>query len=306
MVLDKLINMVKLGRLIGHAAILVYALGALFAIVVGASFDVAKFVIGYVILFTAILAAIYTNNYNDVEIDRHSKHTFFSGGSSILVDHPELIKTTRYVAITLYGISILLSFVFVTMFSYSFTLFLYIMFGIFLGWCYTSPPLRLVYRGFGEFTTMIGAGFIIPGFGYFILRGTIDAPFVVFSIPLMLFGLSLSLYLELPDKNADTNGQKRTFVVRRGEHLGFILGLLSTILVICCFVIFAAGPFLTVPLNFWLIALFCVLPIIVGWWSLRNYSMDATKLAPIVFRAITCIFLFYILLDIYLIYVVVI
>ncbi len=304
MVLDRVINIVKLGRLIGHAAFLVYVLGALFAVVVGASFDVVKFIIGYVILFISILAAIYTNNYNDVEIDRYSRHTFFSGGSSILIDHPELINTTRYVATTLYGISILLSFVFVILFSYPLALFLYVLFGVFLGWCYTSPPLKLVYRGFGEFITMIGAGFLIPGFGYFIVRGTIDAPFVLFSIPLMLFGLSISLYLELPDKNADSTGQKRTFVVRRGEHLGFFLGLLSVFLVICCFVIFAIVPLLVVPLNFWLIALFCVLPIIVSGWGLMKYSADSTKLASIVFRAVTCIFLVYIFLDVYLAYII--
>jgi len=301
-VLDKFVNIVKLGRFIAHAAILVYILGALFAVVVGASFDVVKFVVGYVILFTGVLAAIYTNNYNDVAIDTHSMHTFFSGGSSILIDHPELMNTARHLATALFGISILLGFVAMLAFSYPVSFFIYVVIGNFLGWCYTSPPFRLVYRGFGELLTMVGAGFIMPGLAYFMLRGTIDVRFVVFSIPLMIFGFTISLYLELPDKKADTIGRKLTFVVRRGERLGFLLGILSVCLVICCYVLFAFFPLLDIPLNFWLIALFSILPILVGIWSFVKYSADPTKLVPIVFRTVTCVFLFYILLDVYLAY----
>jgi 1,4-dihydroxy-2-naphthoate octaprenyltransferase len=304
LVLDKFINIVKLGRFIAHAVILVYVLGALFAVAVGASFDVLKFIIGYVILFTGVLAAVYTNNYNDVAIDRYAMHTFFSGGSSILIDHPELMKTARHVAIALYGTSILLGFLFMIVFSYPISFFIYVVFGNFLGWCYTSPPLRLIYHGFGELTTMIGAGFIIPGLAYFLLRGTIDTPFLLFSIPLMLFGLTVSLYLELPDKNVDSLGQKRTFVVRRGEHFGFLLGLLSTCLVIFCYVFFGLYPILKISLNFWLIALFAILPLIVGVWSVLKYSSNSTKIMPIVFRTVTCVFLFYILLDSYLAYII--
>lgn len=304
MVFDNFINIVKLGRLIAHAAILVYLLGALFAVVVGASFDVVKFIVGYMILFTGVLAAIYTNNYNDVEIDRYATHTFFSGGSNILIDHPELMKTTKYVAIGLYGISILLGFLFMVVFSYSVTFFIYVLLGNFLGWCYTSPPIKLVYRGFGELTTMIGAGFIIPGFAYFLIRGTIDAPFVLFSVPLMLLCFTLSLYLELPDRNADRIGQKYTLIVRRSERFGFRLGLISTCLVILSFVFFAVFPILTVPLNFWLMSIFSVLPVAVGGWSLMKYYADSTKIVPIIFRTVVYIFLVFILLDVYFVYVI--
>jgi 1,4-dihydroxy-2-naphthoate octaprenyltransferase len=305
-VLDNVIRIVKLGRFIAHAVILVYLLGTLFAVLVGASFDVVKFIVGYVILFTGVLAAVYTNNYNDVAIDRHAIHTFFSGGSSILIDHPELMKTTRYVALGLYGLSIFLGFLFVVVFSYPVTFFIYVLLGNFLGWCYTSPPIKLVYRGFGELATMLGAGFIIPGFAYFIIRGTIDAPFVLFSIPFMLLCFALSLYLELPDRNADRIGHKHTLVVRRSEHLGFLLGFTTTCLVIFYFVFLAVFPILAVPLNFWLITIFFGLPVVVGGWSLMKYSTDPTKIAPIVLRAVTSIFLVFILLDVYFVYVILI
>jgi 1,4-dihydroxy-2-naphthoate octaprenyltransferase len=301
--LDTFVSIVKLGRLIPHAVILVYVLGTLLAVVVGASFDIMKFLVGYVILLTGVLAAVYTNNYNDVATDRNATHTFFSGGSSILIDHPELMNITRYVAVSLYGVSILLGFLFTVVFSYPVTFFIYIVVGNVLGWCYTSPPVQLVYHGFGEMTTAIGAGFVIPGFAYYLMRGTIDAPFVFFSIPLMLFGFAISLYLELPDRDADRAGHKRTLVVRRGEHLGFLLGFTSACLLSFCFVFFALFPLFTVPFNFWIIAIFSVLPVIMGGWSLRKYAVDATQIVPIVFRAVISFFLVIILIDVYFVYV---
>jgi 1,4-dihydroxy-2-naphthoate octaprenyltransferase len=300
----KFLDIVKLGRVIAHSAFLVYLLGALFAVIIGASFDVVKFVLGYGILFTGILAAVYTNNYYDVRIDKYAVHTFFSGGSGILIEHPELMKTTAYVAVSLYGISIVLGFVGMVLFSYPVTFFLYVVGGNVLGWCYTAPPLKLVYRGFGEIITMMGAGFIIPGIGYLVLKGTIDWSFVLFFIPLMFFGLALSFYLEIPDKDADTHGPKKTFVVRRGERAGFLVAVGSLCVATLCYMFFGLFPIISGSLNYWLMALFSVLPIVVGLWGLWQYMVDTTKIMTIVFRAATSVFLVYILIDIYMMYVI--
>jgi 1,4-dihydroxy-2-naphthoate octaprenyltransferase len=300
----KFLNIVKLGRLIAHSAFLVYLLGALFAVINDASFYVVKFVLGYGILFTGILAAVYTNNYHDVRIDKYAVHTFFSGGSGILIEHPELMKTTAYVAASLYGISIALGFVGMVLFSYPVTFFLYVLGGNVLGWCYTAPPLKLVYRGFGEIVTMIGAGFIIPGLGYFVFKGTIDWSFVLFFIPLMFSGLALSFYLEIPDKDADTHGPKKTFVVRRGESAGFIVAVGSLCVSTLCYVLLGLFPVISGALNYWFIALLSVIPIVVGLWSLWRYRADTTKVMKIVFRASACVFAVYILIDIYVMYVI--
>ena len=300
--LNTFINIVKLGRVIAHAVILVYLLGALFAVFVGASFNIDKFIVGYVILFTGTLAAIYTNNYNDVATDRFATHTFFSGGSSILIDHPELMRTTQMLARSLYAVSIFLGLLFMVVFSYPITFFIYVLLGNFIAWCYTSPPIKLVYRGFGELTTMVGGGFIIPGFAYFVIKGTIDASFVLFSIPLMLLCFALSLYLELPDRNADRLGQKCTLVARKSERFGFLLSLISSCLAISYLVLLAVFPILRVSLDFWLITLLFLIPVVVGGWSLIKTYTDSTKIMPIVFRTVTSIFLVFIVLDIYFVY----
>jgi 1,4-dihydroxy-2-naphthoate octaprenyltransferase len=297
-------NIVKLGRGIAHAAILVYSLGALFAVVIGASFDVYRFIGGYLIVFSGVLAAGYTNNYYDVSIDKIATHTPFSGGSGILVDHPELRKTIRNIMVFLFSLSIVLGLVFTVLFSYPFTFFVFVVIANFVGWCYTAPPLKLVYRGFGEMITMLGAGFLIAGFGYFAVMKTIDVSFVLFSLPLLLFGFALSFYLEIPDRNVDLQGHKITLVVLKGERFGFVIGAVSLGLATLCFLLFGLFQVFAGAANFLLMAMFSVIPLILGIWGLREYIADQTKIMTSVFRATACIFVVYILIDVYFVYVI--
>jgi 1,4-dihydroxy-2-naphthoate octaprenyltransferase len=38
--------------------------------------------------------------------------------------------------------------------------------GNLVGWFYSAPPLRLAYRGLGEFSTAATVGFLVPAMGY--------------------------------------------------------------------------------------------------------------------------------------------
>ena len=73
----RLKNIMKLGRALAHAAMLVYILGVLFALVIGAPLDLTKIVLGYAIVFTSVLATGYTNNYYDApSINTRHKQLF--------------------------------------------------------------------------------------------------------------------------------------------------------------------------------------------------------------------------------------
>jgi 1,4-dihydroxy-2-naphthoate octaprenyltransferase len=301
--INKFINIVKLGRALAHAAMLVYILGVLFALVIGSTFDVYKFVLGYAIVFTSVLATGYTNNYFDVSIDKFATQTAFSGGSSILVQHPELQTTIRNIIVFLYCMSILLGLTFTLVFSYSWTFFVFVIIANFVGWSYTAPPLRLVYRGFGELVTMLGASFLLAGAGYFVAKGTIDGTFALFSLPLLLFGFAVSLYLEIPDRNVDRKGHKMTLVVLKGERFGFIIGGVSLGLATLCYLLFSMFRVFEGALNFSAIAVFSSIPFVIGVWSLRKYLIDPSTMMTVVFRATACIFLMWIFLDVYFVYV---
>lgn len=244
-----------------HSSFLVFLLGALFAVILGATFDLYKFVFGYTIVFTAVLSVSYSNNYFDVAIDKYSTQTLFSGGSYILVGHPELLKLTKWIAIGLLGLSILLGFMFIAVFSYPITFLVLVIFGNLLGWFYSAPPIKLIYRGIGEISTTIAAGFLIPGFGYFVIMGRINSSFIVLSIPLLIYGFVLSLNFESPDIDSDHRGNKKTLVVRKGLYFGFVISTLLLVFATLSFSVIAQFTLIDGVVNFWLIAFLSLIPL---------------------------------------------
>jgi len=95
-----------------------------------------------------------------------------------------------------------------------------------LGWLYSAPPVHLNARGLGEVTIALGTGFVIPALGYIVAQGAIDQAFLSLSAPLVLYGLILSLSLELPDLEADREGGRTNLVVMLGRRPASLLVLL--------------------------------------------------------------------------------
>ena len=296
---DKFLDILKLGRLIVHSSFLVFLLGNLFAVILGATFDVYRFIFGYSIVFTAVLAVSYSNNYFDTSTDKYSIQTAFSGGSKILVEHPELLRLVKWIAIGLFGLSIILGFLFMVVFSYPITFLLMVILSNFLGWGYTSPPIKLVYRGLGELSTMIAAGFIIPGMGYFVAMGQIDASFVYIAIPFLMYGLAFSINFEIPDLNADIRVNKKTLIVRKGQSFGFILTGLLLFLATLSFLVIAQLKLISGVINFWLITLLSLVPLGFTIWSLMKNDTDQIFAIKLVTRNVSSMFFLIILINVY-------
>lgn len=81
---------------------MLYLMGYLLAILGGADYDFTKFVFGYFIFGTAHLSVSFSNDYFDRHTDRNSVKTAFSGGSKVLVTHPELESLALKTAILLF------------------------------------------------------------------------------------------------------------------------------------------------------------------------------------------------------------
>ena len=81
--------------------VFLYLFGSCLALISGASFDVTRFILGYMIVFIAQLSVSFSNDYFDIEADRFTKKTLFSGGSKVLVEHPELRRFSKWLAISL-------------------------------------------------------------------------------------------------------------------------------------------------------------------------------------------------------------
>ena len=86
-------KLLRVGRpqfLISGLALFVF--GALLAVLLGAPFFLSRLILGYLVILPAQLSVHYSNDYFDVAVDRLGGATPFSGGSGVLLEHPELRK----------------------------------------------------------------------------------------------------------------------------------------------------------------------------------------------------------------------
>ena len=199
------------------AGFFLFLLGALFALCTGSPFSTGRFLLGYALVGCAHLSVSYINEYYDRHGDDPDVRSPVSGGSGILPVSPELAGKAIRLAILLSLASLLLTLGFVAYFAWTFLLILFVAAGIALAWVYSAPPFRLCSRGLGEIATLLAFGFFLPGSGYLVMAGTIDPPFLLFSVPLLFLGLFFILSVELPDREIDLRSGKQNVVTRFGR-----------------------------------------------------------------------------------------
>ena len=244
--------------------IMLYTLGALVAAAQGMALDLQKFLFGYAIFLFAHASVPFSNDYFDRESDRFAEQTAFSGGSGVLVQHPEMAPLALKFALFLVGASILTAAAFTMFYSYPLWFFIFAVLGGLIGWFYTAPPLRLAYRGLGEASTVIASGFVMPGLGYLVVFGTIDLWFVLLSLPLMCYALYFILTVELPDVEADRLSGKINVMVRRGRAVGYKLSLAACLAATIAFLTLSLTGVMGTEINFWLLTLLSSIPLIIA------------------------------------------
>ncbi len=305
MKINEIAYLIKLGRLpLIATTLILYILGIVFAIALNNSFDFLKFIVGLAIATTALLSMSYCNNYYDAEADQYNKPTAFSGGSGQILHNKKLRTSIKYLSFIFMAFSILLAIIFVLIFSFSIVFLFYVIIGNLLAWFYTAPPLKLVYRGLGEISTMIAIGFMIPGLGYYALAGQLDYLFLIFIFPFMMFLGAWIINAEIPDLEGDRRGIKKTVIVRKGFRFGLILASIFSIIVVLYYIIISNFSLLPSYIDFRFFALFSMLPLIFILLSLRSNFSNRTKVMKIVNQNIGSIFIFIILVIVYLIFII--
>jgi 1,4-dihydroxy-2-naphthoate octaprenyltransferase len=129
----------------------------------------------------------------------------------------------------LLGLSIIANLLFTVCYGYQFWFFVFGLLGGLLGWFYTAPPLKLAYRGLGEFSTMLAVGLLMPGMGYFVASGDIGPLLQLFVLPLSCYGLFFIITVELPDFESDAIGQKKSLLVKWGRNAGKLISVVATL-----------------------------------------------------------------------------
>jgi 1,4-dihydroxy-2-naphthoate octaprenyltransferase len=278
--LNKLGLILKLGRLpFLLFGLLCFTTGALLAIILNTPFSWDRFLWGYTVLLFAHLSVSYTNDYWDFEVDHYNQPTLFAGGSGVLVGNPELRPFAKKFGILLIILSISLAVIFSFIYS-SLTFLLIALFGNFIAWYYSAPPLKLSYRGLGEVATAL-SGFILPAAGYVAICGYLDLKIVLFTLPFVIFMTSFILSVEIPDMEGDKKGHKNTFIVKNGRKKGFlVIGLVGVLGTLSLMFMSLSGIF--PGINFYLLALMSLVPTLVGLYLLINRTSQRGRATQLV------------------------
>lgn len=268
-----------------------FTAAALLAHLLGAQFTPAQFLVGYAAMAAAHLSVHYSNDYFDADADQFVETSPISGGSGVLAANPGLKPAALRAAVALMAVSVLIGYLFVTVYDYPVVFLVFGVAGNLLGWFYTAPPIALAYRNLGEVTNMITFGLLMPGAGYFVAAGTLDLSFFAFALPLSLYGLVFITSVEIPDREGDIAGGKRTLIVRRGRIFGFSLIALAASLATAALIVFAlAGTFY--PVDFRPVALFSLIPLGIALWGFSHRCAERACALPYAVANIKGYFLF--------------
>lgn len=308
--LRKIILLTKLGRFhFLFGGILLYCTGVLLGSHLGLKASIWKVLFGYVIFGCAHLSVSYSNDYFDYNADRYNEPSTFSGGSGVLQKNPELRSVAKRIAIALILISIILGIFFTLIYSIPILFMILVICGNLLGWFYSAPPISLSYRGLGEISTMITVGFLVPFFGYYTVagQGSIlsmgmgESPSMFFIlIPMLLYGLSFILNVQIPDMEADKLGGKNTVVTRRGRKFTFTIIALSNLSLFCYFFIIGIHGVTFNSISVLVIAIIALIPLLASGISYLRRTENINESKKLVQLNMASIFLFPIVLNIYL------
>jgi 1,4-dihydroxy-2-naphthoate octaprenyltransferase len=296
--LPKVFRIIRIHIVLG--GFLAFSLGALLAIIGGGRFNFIFFALGYVVVLLGDLSSHYSNDYFDVEVDKYIGQKNCFSGSNILVNNPDLCSLSRSVSIALLVSSNVLAIILV-FFGLPIEFFIVILGASLVGWFYSAPPLRFISRGLGEFAVACVTGFAVPGLGYLAIRGHFDLLFVYFAIPFIMYGLMLSLSLQVPDIEVDKKGKKRNLAVRLGQRRVFLLILamaFSAALTFCIYV--WQNAFLFV--DFRVVVVFSIIPLISGIFGFAG-SFTKKKVNPFSTINVASLFVFNILMIAYLLFI---
>lgn len=240
--------------------VLAFSLGAFLALANGGSFNPALVVSAYVVVLLGDLSTHYSNDYFDVEVDKHIEQKKFFAGSAILVNNSHLRPTVKSISVSLLVAANVLAVSIFLFLGAPIEIFLVILGASLVGWFYSAPPPRLISRGFGEVAVACVTGFAIPAIGYLAVRGQFDPLFVYLSFPFVMYGFMLSLSLEAPDAAIDRKGGKRTLVVRKGARTVFLIILALTVSATLTFFVYY-WLVASAVLNTGVLALFSIAPL---------------------------------------------
>ena len=268
MLLVKIWGFIRLTRpffLLG--GVLLYLLGVCISLASGTPFNLFHYLVGQLLVTSTQLMVHYGNEFFDQEVDAAvgKRRTWLSGGSGVLASglfQPSLaLRAAEICAIA--------SLVFLVMVTSQAPLAGAIgLLAMLASWFYSAPPVKIITRGWGEFSASLIVAFLTPLMGWLLQTGqhSISTTLILICLPLVLIHTSMLIAFEFPDREADAAYHKRTLVVRLGMAratwvhdglivLAFLLYAIFALIPIAGGALGTAGlALLALPLAAWQIA----------------------------------------------------
>jgi 1,4-dihydroxy-2-naphthoate octaprenyltransferase len=210
--------------------VLPFSLGTLLAVRDGHTMVWGVWALGSIALALIMAMTFLINEYFDYETDvLNEEYNKFSGGSRSL---PQGLVERRKVLMAA-GVCTVIALVLglILQFGYD-TGPLTLPFGALaavIGYAYTGPPFRLIYRGLGELMIGISVGWMPVVIGYYLLGGIPTDPYVhLMSLPIAISIVMVIVANEFPDYESDKASGKGNLTVRLGrERTAWIFALLG-------------------------------------------------------------------------------
>ncbi|MEN6624513.1 MAG: prenyltransferase [Smithella sp.] len=222
-------------------------------------FSWPRFVLAFLIGLMIHLTTAFVNDVADIQTDEiNDFRTPFSGGSGVLVEgklsRSELINGASGAAF------LAIIFTFITIFGLQvhWGILFFVVWGIVSATEYSLPPLKLSYRGGGEFLVLITYSLALLWAGYFMQTGRpAFSPLIwILSIPIGFAVFALITITQFPDLAADRKAGKRSLVLMLGiEKTLRIISLAVTLSMLSILIFFFAGA---LPIPACILSLFAL------------------------------------------------
>jgi 1,4-dihydroxy-2-naphthoate octaprenyltransferase len=269
-----LLGFIRLTRplfLLGVAV--VFALGAGIASYLGAQINWKAYLLGQAWVSLLQLSTQYFNEYYNAPADLvNPNRTWLTGGSGALGPGKLPRRVALMAALVCMAFLASLTVLVIAQLSPPPEAFL-IMSLAFLGaFFYSNPPVNLEKTGYGELTTSVLVGFMVPAFAFILQYGELHRLVAMCAFPMVAAHMAMLLAFDLPDYGNDVKFEKRTLMVRLGWQNGM---LLHNIMILSIYLLLLTARAQGLPI-FALAAGFLTLPIgLFQIWQMRQIANGA-------------------------------
>ncbi|OBW59596.1 1,4-dihydroxy-2-naphthoate octaprenyltransferase [Solibacillus silvestris] len=179
--------------------------------------ETVHFGLFFAMLIASMLIQAATNMFNeyyDYKLGLDNENSVGIGGT--IVRHGVAPKTIMAIALSFYGIAMLLGVYICAMTSW--WLVAVGLVCMLIGYLYTGGPYPIAYSPFGELVSgaVMGMGIVLIAF--FIQTGDVTSDAVIISVPSMILVGAIMLSNNIRDIVGDTEGGRKTMAILVGRH----------------------------------------------------------------------------------------